>query len=113
MPHPSFNNNSLSSWTVSGDTVSVGIGGCPQDGRSGAGLASRRRDECLSDEDIQSIAVEHVRWAHANGQSFDRIAASVGIDAVILDFDGAVLAIARAQVRLCGRDDLPAGQRAA
>jgi hypothetical protein len=32
---------------------------------------------------------------------------------VILDFDGAVLAIARAQVRLCGRDDLPAGQRAA
>lgn len=104
--------NTLSSWTVSGDTVSVGIGGCPQDGRSGAGLDPRRRDDCLSDEDIQSIAVEHVRWAHANGQPFDRIRASVGSYAPA-DFDGAVLAIARAQVRLCGRDDLSARQRAA
>ncbi len=62
----------------------------------------REAGEALSDDEVEAIALEHVRWARANGQSFERIIASVGSFATP-NFDNAVVAVARAQARLAGK----------
>jgi hypothetical protein len=46
---PPIKNSSFSWLGVSGDTLVLGIGGCPQDRRSGAGVTSRRRDGYAND----------------------------------------------------------------
>ena len=56
----------------------------------------------LSDEEIQQIALEHVRWARANGQSFERIIASLDSFAEP-NFDNTVLVVARAQAKMADK----------